>query len=117
MKILKNLQHILPFFQIKYVNIRPEDIIEGNSKLTLGLIWTIILNFQVSVIKQRQKEHEAAIRIVTNGNGSSSHQVSRFAYYYPLPLRVSSHRFLSTTSSLLLFPALFLNFSKSVLFS
>uniref|UniRef100_A0A914R5H4 Calponin-homology (CH) domain-containing protein n=1 Tax=Parascaris equorum TaxID=6256 RepID=A0A914R5H4_PAREQ len=32
------------------------DIVEGNSKLTLGLIWTIILNFQVSVIKQRQLE-------------------------------------------------------------
>lgn len=43
-------------FQIKTVNIRPEDIVEGNSKLTLGLIWTVILNFQVSVIKQRQQE-------------------------------------------------------------
>uniref|UniRef100_A0A183CVP1 Calponin-homology (CH) domain-containing protein n=1 Tax=Gongylonema pulchrum TaxID=637853 RepID=A0A183CVP1_9BILA len=41
---------------IKTVNIRPEDIVEGNSKLTLGLIWTIILNFQVSIIKQRQQE-------------------------------------------------------------
>ncbi|MCP9258004.1 Dystonin [Dirofilaria immitis] len=28
----------------------------GSPKLTLGLIWTIILNFQVSVIKQRQRE-------------------------------------------------------------
>lgn len=43
-------------FQIKTVNIRPEDIVEGSPKLTLGLIWTIILNFQVSVIKQRQRE-------------------------------------------------------------
>lgn len=42
--------------QIKTVNIRPEDIVEGSPKLTLGLIWTIILNFQVSVIKQRQRE-------------------------------------------------------------
>ncbi|VDM37626.1 unnamed protein product [Toxocara canis] len=41
---------------VRTVNIRPEDIVEGNSKLTLGLIWTIILNFQVSVIKQRQLE-------------------------------------------------------------
>ncbi|VDK41939.1 unnamed protein product, partial [Anisakis simplex] len=39
---------------VRTVNIRPEDIVEGNSKLTLGLIWTIILNFQVSVIKLRQ---------------------------------------------------------------
>jgi hypothetical protein len=41
---------------VKTVNIRPEDIVEGNAKLTLGLIWTIILNFQVSVIKQRQRD-------------------------------------------------------------
>uniref|UniRef100_A0AC35UDU8 Calponin-homology (CH) domain-containing protein n=1 Tax=Rhabditophanes sp. KR3021 TaxID=114890 RepID=A0AC35UDU8_9BILA len=41
---------------IKFVNIRPEDILEGNPKLTLGLIWTIILNYQVSIIKTRQKE-------------------------------------------------------------
>ena len=25
------------------MNIRPEDIVEGNGKLTLGLIWTIII--------------------------------------------------------------------------
>lgn len=47
---------MLLLLQIKLVNIRPEDIVEGNGKLTLGLIWTIILNFQVSVIKRRQLE-------------------------------------------------------------
>lgn len=40
-------------FQIKLVNIRPEDIVDGNPKLTLGLIWTIILHFQVSNIFRR----------------------------------------------------------------
>lgn len=35
---------------MKTVNIRPEDIVDGNPKLTLGLIWTIILHFQVSVV-------------------------------------------------------------------
>lgn len=34
--------------QIKLVNIRAEDIVDGNPKLTLGLVWTIILHFQVS---------------------------------------------------------------------
>ena len=37
------------FFQIKIVNIRSDEIVDGNPKLTLGLIWTIILHFQVSL--------------------------------------------------------------------
>ncbi|CAI4227612.1 unnamed protein product [Auanema sp. JU1783] len=50
---IQNVQYCLDFLKsknIKLVNIRPEDIVEGNPKLTLGLIWTIILNFQVSEI-------------------------------------------------------------------
>ncbi|CAG09426.1 unnamed protein product, partial [Tetraodon nigroviridis] len=35
--------------QVKLVNIRNDDITDGNPKLTLGLIWTIILHFQVGV--------------------------------------------------------------------
>lgn len=38
---------VFSLFQIKLVNIRAEDIVDGNPKLTLGLIWTIILHFQV----------------------------------------------------------------------
>ncbi|KAJ1362928.1 hypothetical protein KIN20_022653 [Parelaphostrongylus tenuis] len=56
---IQNVQYCLDFLKrknIKLVNIRPEDIVEGNGKLTLGLIWTIILNFQVSVIKRRHLE-------------------------------------------------------------
>ena len=30
------------------MNIRPEELVNGNPKLTLGLIWRIILHFQVS---------------------------------------------------------------------
>jgi len=33
---------------VKLVNIRNDDIADGNPKLTLGLIWTIILHFQVA---------------------------------------------------------------------
>ena len=48
---LQNIQIVLnyiKFRKVKLVNIRPEDIVDGNQKLTLGLIWTIILHFQVS---------------------------------------------------------------------
>lgn len=50
--MLQNVQMALDFLRykkIKLVNIRAEDIVDGNPKLTLGLIWTIILHFQVSV--------------------------------------------------------------------
>lgn len=33
------------------MNIRNDDITDGNPKLTLGLIWTIILHFQVGSMK------------------------------------------------------------------
>jgi hypothetical protein len=38
---------LLTFDALVQVNIRGEDIVDGNPKLTLGLIWTIILHFQV----------------------------------------------------------------------
>lgn len=51
--MLQNVQMALDFLRykkIKLVNIRAEDIVDGNPKLTLGLIWTIILHFQISDI-------------------------------------------------------------------
>ncbi|KAE8750221.1 hypothetical protein FOCC_FOCC003029 [Frankliniella occidentalis] len=48
--MMQNVQMCLDFLfykKIKLVNIRAEDIVDGNPKLTLGLIWTIILHFQV----------------------------------------------------------------------
>ncbi|CAB1321217.1 unnamed protein product [Coregonus sp. 'balchen'] len=48
---LQNVQIALDFLkhrQVKLVNIRNDDIADGNPKLTLGLIWTIILHFQVN---------------------------------------------------------------------
>jgi hypothetical protein len=49
--MLQNSQialNFLKFKKIKLVNIRPDDVVDGNPKLTLGLIWTIILHYQVS---------------------------------------------------------------------
>lgn len=48
---LQNIETALKFLEqknVKVVNIRPVDIFDGNPKLCLGLIWTIILHFQVS---------------------------------------------------------------------
>ncbi len=38
--------HLL-MFQVDLVNIGGTDIVDGNHKLTLGLIWSIILHWQV----------------------------------------------------------------------
>ena len=49
---IQNVETALRFLrykEIKLVNIRGEDIVDGNPKLTLGLIWTIILHFQVGI--------------------------------------------------------------------
>jgi len=37
-------------FQVTFENIGAEDIVDGNSRLILGLIWTIILRFQIQDI-------------------------------------------------------------------
>lgn len=50
---LQNVQKALDFLQkekkIKLVNIRNDEIVDGNQKLILGLIWTLILHFQVLI--------------------------------------------------------------------
>ncbi|GAB1603133.1 hypothetical protein Ahia01_000593700, partial [Argonauta hians] len=58
---MQNVQISLDFLRykgIKLVNIRADEIVDGNPKLTLGLIWTIILHFQVSnnSIRSRRKQ-------------------------------------------------------------
>jgi len=49
-QLLENNSMALSFIQrngIKLVGIGPEDITDGNLKLILGLIWTLILRFQI----------------------------------------------------------------------
>lgn len=51
---MQNVTTALDFLQIerkiKLVNIRSEEIVDGNPKLILGLVWTLILHFQVSCL-------------------------------------------------------------------
>ncbi|KYN08134.1 Plectin [Cyphomyrmex costatus] len=81
--MLQNVQMALDFLRykkIKLVNIRAEDIVDGNPKLTLGLIWTIILHFQVPVTnvhiarmesralpKKSESEDGAPVRLLHTG--------------------------------------------------
>lgn len=65
---LQNVETALTFLKrknVKLVNIRPDDITEGNPKLTLGLIWTIILHFQVSIRPSIHLELKMIISHVT----------------------------------------------------
>jgi hypothetical protein len=70
---IQNVETALRFLrykEIKLVNIRGEDIVDGNPKLTLGLIWTIILHFQVgAAIRQfvlRARVSHTFLPIVTS---------------------------------------------------
>ncbi|XP_053331391.1 spectrin beta chain, erythrocytic [Spea bombifrons] len=58
---LENVDKALNFLKEKRVhleNIGPHDIVNGNHRLTLGLIWTIILRFQIQDIIIETKESE-----------------------------------------------------------
>lgn len=39
------------FKQIKLVNINSTDIVDGRPSIVLGLVWTIVLYFQVSLLQ------------------------------------------------------------------
>ena len=48
MEFLSHFPNIyLSFCQVRPVNISNDDIVDGNPKLTLGLMWYIISHFQV----------------------------------------------------------------------
>jgi len=52
---LENVDKALLFLQEQHVhleNIGAHDIVDGNGSLTLGLIWTIILRFQIQIIDE-----------------------------------------------------------------
>ncbi|KAF5402291.1 hypothetical protein PHET_04594 [Paragonimus heterotremus] len=54
---IQNVQRVLNYLRyrgIRIVNIRADEIVDGNPKLTLGLIWIIILHFQLTEVLQNQ---------------------------------------------------------------
>lgn len=53
---LENVDKSLTFLgekAVKLENMGAHDIVDGNSRLTLGLIWTIILRFQVQYLNSK----------------------------------------------------------------
>lgn len=80
--MLQNVDTALSFLrrkQVKLVNIRPDDITDGNPKLTLGLIWTIILHFQVSIPLSADR----FIAVETPKNRTSSSSAAARLCYNP----------------------------------
>ncbi|CAH2314025.1 spectrin beta chain, non-erythrocytic 4 [Pelobates cultripes] len=57
---LENVDKALQFLKEQRVhleNVGSHDIVDGNHRLTLGLIWTIILRFQIQVIKIESEDN------------------------------------------------------------
>lgn len=48
--LISNIAHHF-HFQVRLESIGAEDIVDGNPRLILGLIWTIILRFQIQEIE------------------------------------------------------------------
>ena len=49
---MSNKMKYLSFLKVRPVNISNDDIVDGNPKLTLGLMWYIISHFQVRMLQK-----------------------------------------------------------------
>ena len=59
--MVENVSRVLKFLQVKKVRLEgigPEDIVDGNPTLTLGLIWTVILRFEIQDIMIETESNE-----------------------------------------------------------
>jgi hypothetical protein len=60
-------------FQVRLESIGAEDIVDGNPRLILGLIWTIILRFQIQEIEIDVVSMCKGRLIVPVGHGAPRH--------------------------------------------
>uniref|UniRef100_UPI00358EB5A7 spectrin beta chain, non-erythrocytic 2-like n=1 Tax=Myxine glutinosa TaxID=7769 RepID=UPI00358EB5A7 len=75
----QSMEAVLSFLkeqQARIVNIRSFDITVGNPKLTLSLIWTVILHYQVSVPGEQVELLAWAQQVVGNQPGLPCHDLS-----------------------------------------
>jgi spectrin beta len=73
---LENVDKALLFLQEQHVhleNIGAHDIVDGNGSLTLGLIWTIILRFQIQIIDEEYLRRTEIPSKIANGSNISTH--------------------------------------------
>jgi len=68
---LENVDKSLTFLNEQRVhleNMGAHDIVDGNPRLTLGLIWTIILRFQVPAVSTSNKKFKLVILVILRYN-------------------------------------------------
>lgn len=86
MHCLSNVNRVLGVLQeagVKIVNISSDDIVSGNEKLTLGLIWLIALSFDGQKLVNSQA--------VTGIEKSLLKWVSKYTMRHGLQVRVSNN--------------------------
>lgn len=74
---LENVEKALEYLREQHVhleNIGPHDIVDGNPSLTLGLIWTIILRFQIEIVLVQPDQEDGRKSILELGADQSGGQ-------------------------------------------
>ncbi|KAJ1677412.1 alpha-actinin [Spiromyces aspiralis] len=59
---VENVNKALEFIRergVNLTNIGAEDIVDGNPKLILGMIWTVILRFTIAIIRLARQDFES----------------------------------------------------------
>lgn len=100
---LENVDKALLFLQEQHVhleNIGAHDIVDGNGSLTLGLIWTIILRFQIQIIDEEYlRRTEIPQKFVNQGKRNENFlddliwflvKLNYFGEKYFLPFKIIS---------------------------
>ena len=77
---MENIQRVLSFMTevegIKIVNISAEDIFNGDKKLTLALVWNLILRYHISSLSPSSSQSQSQSSSSTTGGGGTTDRKS-----------------------------------------